>query len=196
MEHFEQESKPRLISIAEHGLLGSSFYWSRYADYSLTKEELLETGMMDDQVYVAPEIVPALTAVNAELQKRNWQLYLREGYRSPELYKLLYQKRVEKFGQAMTDKLMNIDDMPHASGHAVDVGIWDSHQEQEIRLRKPDDGPESLIYGFYQDANDLEGQRCQELQEYLVDLMQSHGFELGKKNEFFHFNYRSDNEDI
>lgn len=193
-ERFESEPKQRLVPISEAGLLGSSFYWTRYEDYGLTKEELVETGMADEQVYVDNEIMPALVEVDAELQKRNWRLYLREGYRSPELYQLLYKKRVEKFGQEMTDKLLNMEDMPHASGRAVDVSIWDEETDSEIKLRRTEDGPESLIYGFYKDAEDPAGQRCGELQEYLVGLMQSHGFGLGKRNEFFHFNYQPETE--
>lgn len=95
MERFESEPEQQLVLISEHGILGSSFYWTRYADYGLTKEELLETGMVDEQVYVDPEIIPALTDINTQLQERDWQLYLREGYRSKELYELLYQKRVK-----------------------------------------------------------------------------------------------------
>jgi len=151
--------------------------------------ELAEVGMADDQVYVSPEIIPFLAEVDSKLQARGWRLYLREGYRSKELYELLYKKRVEKFGKEMTDKLLNMKNMPHASGKAVDVSIWDEQSDSEIRLRKTGDGPESLIRGFYDESTDAEGQRCHELQEYLISLMLEQGFQLGIKNEFFHFNY-------
>jgi D-alanyl-D-alanine dipeptidase len=184
--------EPRLVSISDSGLLGSSFYWNRYADYGLTRAELEEVGMTSDEVCVSPEIIPLLIKVDEELQKRGWRLYLREGYRSEKLYKLLYQKRIEKFGQEITDKLLNIKDMPHASGKAVDVTIWDDQSNSEVRLRKIGDGPESLIRGFYSGSSDADGQRCHELQEYLINLMLQSGFRLGVKNEFFHFNYQLD----
>jgi len=176
-----------LVSIRAYGLLGSSFYWNRYADYNLTKEELIEAGMIDDQIYVDEAIIPALLEVDKELQKRGWRLYIKEGYRSSEIYNLVYRKRVEKYGQEMTDRLLNIKTIPHSTGRAVDVAIWDEKTNSEIYLRKLNDGPESLLMGFYDESVDEEGRRCGELQKYLVDLMASHGFKLGSRGEYFHF---------
>lgn len=182
--------KNELVGISDHGLLGSSFYWNRYADYGLTREDLISTGMKDDQVYVNPDIVPALLQVDKELQTKGWRVYLKEGYRSEELYKLLYERRVKKYGKEMTDRLLNIKDMPHTSGRSVDVAIWDKAKNQEICLRHPEDGPESLLLDFYKNSTDPERIRYQELQSYLIELMTRHDFELGKKKEYFHFNYR------
>jgi len=179
----------RLVPISQHDLLGSSFYWNRYADYGLTREDLIGLGMTDDQVYVSPKIIPVLLEIDKELQTRGWRLYLKEGYRSKELYELLYKRRVKKFGKEMTDKLLNIKDMKHASGLSVDVAIWDEAKNQEVYLRRPNDGPESLISGFYKDSTNPEGKKCQELQKYLIDLMTKHGFKLGSKKEYFHFDY-------
>lgn len=178
-----------LVPISQYGLLGSSFYWNRYADYGLTREDLIGLGMKDDQVYVNPEIIPVLLQIDKELQTKGWRLYLKEGYRSKELYELLYERRVKKFGQEMTDKLLNIKDMKHSSGLSIDAAIWDESKNQEVYLRRPNDGPESLIFGFYKNSSDPECQKCQELQEYLIALMTNHGFQLGKKQEYFHFDY-------
>ena len=180
-----------LVSIQKQGLLGSNFYWNRYADYNLTKEDLSKVGIVDNQVYVNPKIIPALIKIDKELQKRSWRLYIKEGYRSPDMYKLLYKRRIEKFGKEMTDKLLNIKDMKHASGFSVDVSLWDEVENKEIYLRKPNDGPESLIFGFYKNAKNPESERCQELQEYLIDLMLKNGFKLGSLQEYFHFDYKN-----
>lgn len=178
-----------LVNIREYGLLGSSFYWHRYADYGFTLDELKQTGVVDDAVWVNIAVIPALLDVDTELRKKGWRLYLKEGYRSPELYQLIYRSRVAKFGQEMTDKLLNMQDMPHASGRSVDVAIWDMEGDREVYLRKGGDGPESLLIDFYKEAEDEEGKRCQQLQKYLIDLMLSCGFGLGKKGEYFHFDY-------
>lgn len=183
-------NKAYLVSIRDYGLLGSSFYWNRYADYNLTKEEIVKAGVVDDQVYVDKEIIQVLLTVDKELQKKGWRMYLKDGYRSPKLYKLVYDKRVEKYGQKMTDMLLNIKDMPHGTGKAVDVAIWDEETDTEVYLRKSDDGPESLLIGFYENSTDEEGKRCNELQKYLIDLMTSHGFKLGTRNEYFHFEFK------
>lgn len=180
-----------LVSIREYGLLGDNFYWNRYADYNLTKKDLFKVGIVDNQVYVNPKIIPILLQVDRELQKKNWRLYIKEGYRSPDMYKLLYQRRVEKFGEEMTDKLLNIKDMKHASGFSVDVSIWNKAKNKEIYLRKIDDGSESLIFGFYKNTKDSGSKRCQKLQEYLMDLMLKNGFKLGSRKEYFHFDYKN-----
>jgi D-alanyl-D-alanine dipeptidase len=182
---------PDLVPISAHGLLGKSFYWYRYADYGFTLEDLMAAGVKDDLVYVAKEIIPALLRVDMGLQQKGWRLYLKEGYRSPEVYKLVYESRIKKYGQEMTDKLLNIKDMPHAKGTAVDVAIWNPSEDKEIYLRKSGDGPESLIVDFYKDAADPEGQKCQELQEYLRSLMVDAGFKLGTRNEYFHFEFKA-----
>lgn len=182
--------KDTLVNISEHGLMGKSFYWYRYADYGFTLEELKNTGVVDDAVWVSAEILPALLEVDTELRKQGRRLYLKEGYRSPELYELIYKSRVAKFGQEMTDKLLNMQEMPHATGRSVDVAIWDIEADKEIYLRKNGDGPESLLIDFYKEANDEEGKRCYELQNFLIDLMLKHGFGLGKRREYFHFDYR------
>lgn len=179
----------RLVSIRGHGLLGSSFYWNRCDDYGLTRKDLVSMGMKDDQIYVDLEIIPALLQVDKELQAKGWRLYLKEGHRPKELYELLYEKRVEKYGKEMTDRLLNIKDMPHTSGRSVDVTIWDEAKNQEIYFRHPEDGPESLLIDFYKNSTGSERIGYQELQEYLIKLMMKHGFELGKKREYFHFNY-------
>ena len=178
-----------LVSIQKMGLLGSNFYWNRYADYNLTKGDLFKVGIFDNQVYVSSAIIPALQKVDKKLQEKGWRLYIKEGYRSSDMYKLLYKKRVEKFGKEMTDRLLNVKDMKHASGLSVDVSIWDEIENREIYLRKSDDGPESLLIDFYKNQQDPESKRCQELQEYLRGLMLSNGFKLGTLQEYFHFDY-------
>jgi len=89
----------------------------------------------------------------------------------------------------MTDRLMNIKDMPHSTGRVVDVAIWDAKLDEEVPLRKLTDGPESLISGFYEHGADMEGRHCDEMQHYLLDLMTKNGFGLGTRREYFHFEF-------
>jgi len=178
-----------LISVQKHGLLGQNFYWHRRVDYNLTEEELSAVGIVDNQVYVDSSILPVLTKVDQELQKQGWRLYVKEGYRSPEMYKLIYNKRIEKHCKEITDKLLNMKDMKHASGLSVDVSIWDIALDKELELRKREDGPDSLFFGFYKNSTDPDRQQCHKLQEYLSNLMFKHGFKYGSLGEYFHFDF-------
>ncbi len=175
--------------IEDHGLLGTNFYWHKFANHGLTKEDILSAGVENDRVQVSNEIIQPLCEVDKELQKRGWRLYIKEGYRSEALYKIVYQRRVEKYGKEATDALFNMKSMPHARGTSVDVAIWDAGKNQEIFMRNSDDGNPALFIGFYRGRGDEEARKYQELQDYLANLMIAHGFRIGAKREYFHFDY-------
>jgi D-alanyl-D-alanine dipeptidase len=178
-----------LVYIDDYSILGSSFYWNRFADYGLTKEDILNVGLTDDRIQVSKKIIKSLVAVDEELKVKGWRLYIKEGYRSEALYKILYQRRTEKFGKETTDSLLNIDTMPHTTGLSVDVAIWDNTKNQEIFLRNKEDGIQAFFVDFYRHRVGDETKRYQELQDYLVDLMRRHGFKIGVKREYWHFDY-------
>lgn len=179
-----------LVYIDEHGLLGSNFYWHKYAAHGLTKEDVLNVGLTDDRVQVSAQIIDKLVEVDQELQKRRRTLYLKEGYRSRDLYDIVYKRRVEKYGKAETDAILNMQDRPHALGLSVDVAIWDPKENKEVYLRNAEDGVAALFIGFYKDKADEQSKRYQELQEHLAGLMLDRGFRVGTRREYFHFDYR------
>ncbi len=178
-----------LVSIRDHNLLGSNFYWHKFANHGLTKEDIISAGVVDDQVYVHKDLIPQLLAVDKQLQLRGWRLYVKEGYRSKKLYEIVYERRVAKYGKAETDNLFNMDAMPHASGTSVDVAIWDEKTNQEVFLRRSEDGAPALYIDYYKVKEDPDAKKYQELQEYLIGLMLDHGFQIGTKKEYFHFDY-------
>ena len=181
-----------LVYIDEYGLLGSNFYWHKYVAHGLTKEDILGAGVENDRAEISARLIDPLLSVNKELQKKSWQVYIKEGYRSESLYNIVYKRRVEKYGKEATDSLLNLDTMPHASGLSVDVAIWDQNTNKEVYLRRGEDGVNALFIGFYRDKTDQESKRYQELQDYLAGLMIGHGFRIGSKREYFHFDYRPD----
>lgn len=181
-----------LVYITDYGIKGSNFYWHKYAAHGLTKEDILDAGLADDRVQVSEKIIPGLTQVQRELQGKGWELFIKEGYRSEALYHRIFERRVEKYGREKTEALFNMQDMPHAVGIAVDVALWNTGTDKEIYLRKWEDGNPALYINFYRDRIDTEGKHYHELQSYLIDLMLRHGFRIGKKREYFHFDYRPD----
>ncbi len=181
-----------LVYIDEHGLRGSNFYWHKYATHGLTKDDILKAGLTSDRVQLSKDLIEPLLAINDEIASRGHHLYIKEGYRSDAVYEIVYQRRVEKYGKEMTDLLLNIEDRPHAIGRSVDVALWDVEQDKEIFLRDGKDDPHALFIDFYKGKSDEAAKRFQALQEYMADLMQRRGFRLGKRREYFHFDYRPD----
>lgn len=182
-----------LVFLDDHGLRGSNFYWHKAEAYGLSQEELTDVGVTDGRVKIHKNLVEPLKQVNRDfLQKLGYSLHVKEGYRSPGLYRLVYDKRVQTFGQEMTDRLLNIKDMPHATGLSVDVALWDDTSNREVFMRDGKDDPEALFIDFYKDKTDEKSVYYQNLQERVVDIMQTNGFRLGKRREYFHFNYQPD----
>jgi D-alanyl-D-alanine dipeptidase len=180
-----------LVHIDQVGLLGTDFYWHKHEAKGITKEEILSV-LSDDRVLVHRDIINPLIEADKKFQERGLRLYIKEGYRSKDLYELIYRKRVEKFGQEETDSILNMKDMPHASGRTVDIAFWDEKNNKEVYLRKGEDGIPALFADFYKGKDDAESREYQELQEFLISTMQDLGFRLGVKREYFHFDYKPD----
>ncbi len=179
-----------LVYIDDYNLLGSNFYWHKYETHGLTKEDILGAGLVDDRVQVSKQIIEPLIAADNELQKKGWRLYIKEGYRSKDLYKVVYEKRIAKYGKEVTDTILNIDTMPHSEGLSVDISIWDTKTDKEIYMRKGSDGVPAFFTHFYRDKSDEESKSYQELQDYIAKLMMKYGFRFASKKEYFHFDYR------
>lgn len=179
-----------LVYIDEYGLKGSNFYWHKYEAKGLTKEDILNAGLTSDRVQVHKDIVEKLVAISKVFNTKGFELYIKEGYRSEDLYNIVYKKRVEKFGKEETDRQLNMIDKPHALGLSVDVTLGNIDTDNEVYMRKHEDGTSALFVDFYKDKQDAESQHYQELQEWVIEVMQDHGFRLGTKREYFHFDYR------
>ncbi len=184
-----------LVYIDEYNLLGSNFYWkNRHRLKGVTDKELNDVGLVDERVQVSSEIIDKLISINKELQTKGYRLYIKEGLRPKKLYELIYRKRVEMFGKERTDKLLNMKDMPHASGKTIDASFYNLTENKETYLRNKEDGDDALFIDYYRNKNDEVSKHYQHLQDLLMNIMQSHGFRIGKKHEYFHFDYKPDTE--
>lgn len=181
-----------LVYIDEYGLQGTNFYWHKYKAKGLHKKDIISAGLANDRVQVHKDIISPLITVNKKLISEGYTLFIKEGYRSKALYEIIYKRRVEKFGKEETDKILNMTDMPHSSGHSVDVALYDSKTNTEVYMRNGEDGTDALFIDYYKEHADEKGKYYQHLQETLIEVMQQHGFRLGTKLEYFHFDYRPD----
>ncbi len=178
-----------LVYIDDYGLEGSNFYWHKFEAKGMTKEDVLGAGLKNDRVQVHKEIIPALKKIDEIFKGEGYKLFIKEGYRSKALYEMIFKRRSEKFGKEETERLMNMTDMPHATGKTVDVALYDLKENKEIYLRDNNDGVDALFINFYRSKTDSKSQKFQELQDFLISTMLDNGFRLGTKKEYFHFNY-------
>jgi D-alanyl-D-alanine dipeptidase len=176
--------KENFTYINEHGILGSNFYWKKGNEIGLSKEEIENVGLTGERIQIHKDLIEPLLNADKELQTYGYRLYVTEGYRSKELYELVNRKMIEIMGEKEKERILNIKDMPHASGRSVDVALWKDGEVK--RLHDKSDGINGYFVGFYKEKND----EYQKLQEMLIEIMQSNGFKLGTKGEYFHFNYQ------
>lgn len=177
-----------LVSIADHGLLGSEYYWDNRERLNITEEELHVVGV-DGRVQVHKDLIGPLQKADKAFQAKGMRIYIREGYRPDALYELAFRKRKDKFGEEDTRRIMNMEDRPHASGRSVDIVPWDPKENKEIPARKREDGVPAMFMDFYKERTDEEGKQYQELQNFMIETMLANGFQIGKRHEYFHFNY-------
>jgi len=179
------------VYIDDYGLLGYNFYWKKRDSIpGATETDLKKLGLKDNRVQVHKDIIDVLVKIDKEMQKHGFRIYIKEGLRTKELYEFVYKKRVELFGKEITDKLLNMKDMPHATGKSVDIELWDQSKKEEVFMRNRNDGTDAYFVNYYRDKGGEQNKKLQELQDLLISTMQNNGFRLGTKREYFHFDYK------
>lgn len=177
----------KLVSTADYGIKGFNHYWTKRDFYNMTEVELNAAGVTNGNAYVDESLIPLLQQVNEVLKPQGYGIIVKDGYRSPELYKLIQTKRYEMFGKEQTDRILNTITMPHSNGRTVDVSLSDIKTGEEVPMRNKKDDPDNFFIDFYRHKEDSESKEYQRLQDLLIKTMLSVGFKLGTKNEFWHF---------
>jgi D-alanyl-D-alanine dipeptidase len=179
-----------LVYTEDHGIPGINYYWVRNEMYNLTHDELRSVGVVDGRSQVSEEIIEPLKRADASLREYGYSLTTKDGYRSADLYRLVYEKRVAKYGKEETDKILNVVTMPHASGKVVDVALLNVTDGKEVMMRKKEDGTDAFFVDFYRSKSDKQSVEYQRLQDLLFKVMTDQGFVLGSKKEYWHFELR------
>lgn len=176
-----------LVYIDEYDLLGSNYYYKHAQRLGINQKELSTVGVVDARVLVHRSIIKPLRSVDEALRKRGFRIYIKDGYRSREMYQLAFAKRARKYGKTSTEKLMNMEAMLHTTGKAVDVALWDNKKNREVSMRDKRHKLPAMLLDFYKRKSDTRSKRFHGLQVVMIEIMQKHGFRLGPKGEFFHF---------
>jgi D-alanyl-D-alanine dipeptidase len=188
-----KEEKMELVNVADYGLEGVNYYWTRRERFGFTEKELISVGMSNGSAYVLKELIGPLKRVNKKLEAKGYRLAIKDAYRSKEAYELIFKRLCEKKGEEFTSTLLSLERMPHSTGRAVDVALVETKTNKEVWLRngERDDMKGGRTYGFYKNKADLTEKRYHDLQTLLVEAMFSEGFSFGNKKEFWHFEYKN-----
>ena len=181
-----------LVPIDEYGLLGESYYWVNRKRLSIKESDLCAAGISDDRVLVHKKIIEPLLQADYALRRDGYRLFVKEGWRPDALYDLAYKNFVRKHGKKKTDRLFNLDDRPHTTGCSVDVVLCSKRRGGVVHLRGAKDGQDACFVDFYRDKTDAISVLYHHRQQLLIRAMFDAGFRLGRKREYWHFDYKPD----
>lgn len=180
-----------LVRPDDFGIESRHYYYLSRDRFGLTLEELTTVGVTDDKCRVGRALIAPLREAQRLFTEKGLRLIVKDGYRSPDLYRLVYDKRTARaggahFGRENTDKLLNMERMIHASGRVVDIDLV-RHDGGLLRFRAAEDGVPAHRYGFYQGREDPEAREFQANQDLMREVMFGLGFEFGVLLEYWHF---------
>ena len=181
-----------LVPIDEYGLLGESYYWVNRKRLSIKESDLCAAGISDDRVLVHKKIIEPLLQADYALRRDGYRLFVKEGWRSNALYDLAYKDFVRKHGKKKADRLFNLDDRPHATGCSVDVVLWSIEEGGIVYMRDAKDGQAACFVDFYHRQKSPKAAAYHHRQQLLIRAMFDAGFRLGRKREYWHFDYKPD----
>lgn len=186
----------QLVSCNEHGIATENFYFKKWREYNLEQEKLAHFGIIGNDVLVDVSLIQPLQQASSMFLEKGFEMYVKDGYRSPEFIEYLFDRRAQKFGLAETERILNNTSMPHATGKAVDIALRDPVTKIEVYLRDGTDGVDAYFLDFYKDKEGEKARKFLELQELQVKIMRVCGFLLGLKREYWHFEYRKEDEKL
>ncbi len=139
----------KLVNLSDYGIKSINYYWDRREKFDLTEEELRSIGVTGNSAQVDEKLIPKLKEANKIFKKSGYELIVKDGYRSPELYLLVQRKRYEIDGKENTDKTLNTDRMAHSTGLVVDINLVDLKTGQEVEAWDKKDWPDGVFIDFY-----------------------------------------------
>lgn len=105
-------------------------------------------------MYVSLKIIPDLLNVQANFRELGYEIEIKDGYRSKELYQLASKKRVETIGN---DDGLNMITMPHSTGTTIDIALWDTKANSRVQLYDGIVGYDGWFLDYYNDVTDPDG---------------------------------------
>ena len=175
-----------LVRSDDFGITSRHYYYLERDRYDLSLEDLASVGITDGNCRIGRVLIPTLIKAQSQFRSLGYDLIIKDGYRSPELYRLVYGKRVARYGKEHTDSLLNIDRMIHAKGNVVDIDLTPL-DGSKMMLRAAADGVPAHFYGFYKKKSDSHSIVYQSNQDMMKTVMFGFGYEFGSLIEYWHF---------
>lgn len=175
-----------LVRPDDFGIPSRHYYYHERDRFDLTLPELAAAGVVDGSCRIDRALIPLLQLAQAEFARRGYALLIKDGYRSPELYRLVHGKRLARYGREHTERLLNAERMIHAGGRVVDIDVT-RLDGSTLQFRAAADGIPAHLYGFYQNKSDPQSVEYQRHQDLLKDVMFPLGFVFGTLVEYWHF---------
>lgn len=180
-----------LVNPINYGIPAEKIYYFREEvreKFNISIEELESIGIHDGIIQIHKNLIKPLQKAQEILKMNSYGLSIIDGYRSSELYNLAYQKRLLLSGKENADNLMNMQSQPHASGLAVDVGLFSVDTKKPVFFfDSKQDGEGAYFVDFYKHTDTPQAKEFFRIQILLFDTMFQSGFSLGKKQEVWHF---------
>jgi D-alanyl-D-alanine dipeptidase len=179
--------KPVLVSCRELGIPSENYYFTRRDNFDLSLDELNNVGVTSEDNFIHPDLARPLQSAYQEFKKLGLEMKVSDAYRSPELYQLIYDKRVIIHGKEHTDNGLNMQLIPHSTGRAVDIQIRTNNGDIFWMRDEKKDGQPSWFVGYYAASNHERADEFLQNQQVLMNIMFAQGFVLGSKKEYWHF---------
>ena len=193
-----KESSLNLVNLENYNIKSINYYFVKHKQYNITLEELNNIWINDNICKVNKNIAQILKKINEELQNYWLELLVKDGYRSQELYDLIYHKRIAIEGKEYVDKIFKPIRAIHSTGNVVDVSIINSITWEEIPMRDDYDelgkkkDSDTIIKSFYtnafKDSTYNKEQWFHTNRMLLKKVMNEHWFDW-INNEYRHFEY-------
>lgn len=153
----------------------------------LIQEEKTLLGLRGiKSMWVHPDTYHSLLYVREEIRKHGFDIIVRDGLRTKRLYDAIAKHR-RKLGLRV-EGLINLKNMPHATGLAVDVSLVTYNEARTLTwIRFQSDGDQAEKFGFYANCRDKQRRQFHRLQKMLLSAFEKFGYELGVLRECWHF---------
>jgi D-alanyl-D-alanine dipeptidase len=135
-------SREPLVACDRVGLLGSDYYHAIAQKKHLGTVEIQQKAQAftNQTIWLRESVANDLKNIDVAIAETGYRLYLRSGYRSPELQRLIRHFATLERDMDFTDKMLSDPDFysPHATGGAFDIELMDISTEKLIPTKFPE----------------------------------------------------------
>lgn len=117
-----------LAACEEFDLLAENYYWQS----PLLKGNALAQPYLARNVFLRRSILTTLAKADRFLRRFGLRLKILSGYRHPQLQQMIIEQVKQKAGARVASQLLAQPQyhLPHATGAAVDLEVWDEKQNR------------------------------------------------------------------